>query len=151
LLQSTSVTFAAGVTAIGENAFDYCTGLTIVTIPANVKTIGRGAFGGCGLESVTITEGVTTIGDSAFIMCMNLVSITIPASVKAIEDDAFAICPIIDVIFAGTIPSSSFSTGSSYGPFFGDLRDKFYATDSVNGTPGRYTRSNGSALWTRVS
>jgi hypothetical protein len=31
------------------------------------------------------------------------------------------------------------------------LRDKFYATDSANGTPGTYTTSNPgySATWTR--
>jgi hypothetical protein len=34
--------------------------------------------------------------------------------------------------------------------FPGDLRDKFYATDFVNGTPGTYTRPSGdSYTWTR--
>jgi hypothetical protein len=33
--------------------------------------------------------------------------------------------------------------------FDGDLRDKFYATDSDYGTPGTYTRPNGSSsTWT---
>jgi hypothetical protein len=32
----------------------------------------------------------------------------------------------------------------------GDLRDKFYATDPANGTPGTYTRESGeSETWTR--
>jgi hypothetical protein len=29
------------------------------------------------------------------------------------------------------------------------LRTKFYATDSANGTPGTYTRPNGTSTWTR--
>jgi hypothetical protein len=28
------------------------------------------------------------------------------------------------------------------------LRDKFYATDEANGTPGTYTRARGSETWT---
>jgi hypothetical protein len=29
------------------------------------------------------------------------------------------------------------------------LRNKFYATDSTNGTPGTYTRAIGSETWTK--
>jgi hypothetical protein len=29
------------------------------------------------------------------------------------------------------------------------LRNKFYATDRTNGTPGTYTRANAGTTWTR--
>ena len=35
------------VTSIGSSAFQYCSGLTSVTIPNSVTSIGQGAFGGC--------------------------------------------------------------------------------------------------------
>ena len=61
------------VTAIGENAFRECSGLTTVTIPNSVKTLGDQAFYHCSnLHSVTIGSGVTSIGRSAFIECCNL-------------------------------------------------------------------------------
>lgn len=61
------------VTAIGENAFRECSGLTTVTIPYSVKTLGDQAFYHCSnLHSVTIGSGVTSIGRSAFIECCNL-------------------------------------------------------------------------------
>jgi hypothetical protein len=29
------------------------------------------------------------------------------------------------------------------------LRARFYATNSINGTPGTYTRASGSTTWTK--
>ncbi len=37
-----------GVTSIGESAFQYCSGLTSVSIPGSVTSIGNYAFSGCG-------------------------------------------------------------------------------------------------------
>ena len=38
---------AYSVTSIGNGAFQYCTGLTSVTIPNSVTSIGEGAFYDC--------------------------------------------------------------------------------------------------------
>ena len=47
--------------------FSNCTGLTSVTIPNSVTSIGSNAFYGCtSLTSVTIPNSVTSIGESAF-------------------------------------------------------------------------------------
>ena len=90
------------VTSIGNFAFQYCTGLTSVTIPNSVTSIGDGAFFGClVMASVTIPNSVTSIGTNAFQYCWFLASVTIPGSVTAIGADAFAFCSNLKGVIIG--------------------------------------------------
>ena len=58
-----------------------CTGLTGVTIPGSVTSIGYEAFFGCdSLTSLTIPAGVTDIDEDAFAGCDNLTLIVTPGS-----------------------------------------------------------------------
>ena len=60
----TSVTIPNSVTSIGYQEFEDCISLTSVTIPNSVTSIGLDAFAFCSsLTSVTIPNSVTTIGD----------------------------------------------------------------------------------------
>ena len=99
-----------GGTYIG-GAFRGCSGITSVTIPNSVTSIGYGAFYGCsGMISVNIPEGVTSISDYAFMGCSGLTSITIPESAISIGEAAFRECTGLTSI---TIPSSWSSIGNS--------------------------------------
>ena len=82
------------VVAIGDRAFEHCSGLTSVTIPTSVISIGNYAFELCsGLTgAITIPASVTSIGVEAFYGCSKLTSVTIPASVTSIGYYAFYGC-----------------------------------------------------------
>jgi hypothetical protein len=135
------------VTAIGYNAFSYCTNLTSVTIPDSVTSIAEYAFYGCSsLASVRIPDGVTSIGDrafqlctsltnitignrvtrlgtAAFCLCINLVSVTIPSSVNDIEAGAFYRCTnLAGVYFKGNAPNIVYSNAFLYA----DMATVFY-------------------------
>ena len=79
------------VAAIKNYAFMNCAGLTGVTIPKSITSIGACAFQNCtALKSVAISEGIETIEEKAFFGCSALVDVTIPASIKSVGYEAFA-------------------------------------------------------------
>ena len=70
-----------------------CSGLTSITIPNGVTSIGWQTFYGCSsLTSVIIPNSVTSIGDRAFYCCRELESLFIPKNVASIGDNAFQAC-----------------------------------------------------------
>lgn len=88
------------VTKIGENAFNYCSQLTSVTLPNSVTTIGRYAFESCSnMVSINIPESVTTIEECAFTRCTSLASIDIPGNVYSIGRWAFQGCSGLTSVF----------------------------------------------------
>ncbi len=136
------------VTAIGDNAFFYCGGITSVTIGENIKSIGSMAFAFCGaLSEVILPEDITQIEDQTFYMCFNLAEvnlsgtkvtsigsnafgycdhlthIALPDTVTVIEDGAFNWCSGLETVIIGkgvsTIGADAF--GSCY-----NLRTAYY-------------------------
>ena len=96
----TSLTLPSSVTSIGRDAFYGCWKLTSLTIPSGVTSIGYSAFRGCsGLTNLTIPSSVTSIGDKAFYGCSELTSLTIPSSVTEIGWGAFRGCSGLTSIY----------------------------------------------------
>ena len=88
------ITIPAGVTRIGESAFEECRSLESVTFAGKaLREIDDWAFYNChSLKNITIPEGVTEIGKAAFFDCSYLKEITLPSSVQTIADNAFGQC-----------------------------------------------------------
>jgi len=87
----TTVTFdgTPALTTINKRAFKDCSALAAIAIPASVETIGGGAFSDCSeLASVTFpgTSALTAIGSTAFSNCESLAAITLPESVTTIGE-----------------------------------------------------------------
>ncbi len=122
----TSVTIPNTVTTIGDYAFQSCSGLTSITIPNSVTSIGDYAFWNCsGLTSVTIPNSVTSIGNYAFAYCSGLTSVTIPNSVTSIGEDAFNY--VRHIIYNGT------ATGCPWGALLVNryVEDEFIYADNT--------------------
>ena len=97
------------VTAIGDNAFNRCTGLTSIAIPSSVTSIGAYAFEDCdGLTNMAIPNSVTEIGIMAFYNCIGLTSLTISNAVTYLADNVFSNCSGLTEI---TIPNSVITIG----------------------------------------
>lgn len=84
-----SITYS--VTAIGDNAFRYCEGITSLAIPNTITTIGMYAFEEClGLTSVFIPNSVVKIKEGAFLSLWGVTTLTLPNNIDSISYLAFA-------------------------------------------------------------
>lgn len=114
------------VTSIREGAFGDCTGLTSVTIPEGIQSIGYEAFFNCsGLTSVKVPNSVTQVGHAAFWYCGLQDPVyndkyfffldgsyqgecVIPAGIEVIAPEAFSNCQSLTSV---SIPSSVTTIG----------------------------------------
>ena len=103
-----SVTVPASVKVIGKNAFAFCGKLAYAYIPASLSTLGSSAFAFCdSLEKVVFTNpesaALKTISSSAFHGCVSLAEINLPATVTEIGTGAFFKC---EVLYTIELPAS---------------------------------------------
>jgi len=93
----TSVKIPDTVTHI-ENFLYNCINVKEITLPKNLRTVGKNVFKNSGLTSIVIPEGVTLIGDYAFSYCKALTSVVLPKSLERVGIVAFGGCSsLVDV------------------------------------------------------
>lgn len=106
-----------GITKIGANLFEGQYGITSLTIPYTVKTIGNYAFRGCrNLESVVFEHSaehpsqITSYGTYMFQNCYALSSVTLPGNMKSLPNYMFSYCTSLETI---TIPETVTTIGTN--------------------------------------
>lgn len=99
-----------GITKLDNSTFYKCTGLTDVTLPAGLITIGKTCFNGCtALKSIVLPDSVAVISDQAFDDCTALENINIPDGITEISYMCFSGCNALKSI---TIPQGIRTIGS---------------------------------------
>ena len=111
----TSVTFPSSLTSIGRYAFYRCSGLTSISLPSSLKSIEHSAFYSCSGLTGELNLGectnLTSIGIYAFDYCSKLTSISLPSSLTSIGSFAFERCS--GLTGTVTIPASVTSIGDN--------------------------------------
>jgi len=76
------------VTALGRSAFEGCTGVTSLTLPATVRSFGSYCFYDCNFASLQMPDSLKHIGDHAFLYS-NISTLHLPAGFEGYGDAAF--------------------------------------------------------------
>lgn len=99
----TEAIFEDGITHIGRLRFGF--GLSKVTLPDTLESIGTGAFSGrFGLKQIQLPDGLKTIGMNAF-ESTGLTEIIFPDSLTAIGDGAFMFSNLQKAVIPGSVTS----------------------------------------------
>ena len=98
------------MTQINNAGFNGCPKLNIhINWPAAVTSINTQMFSGTGLTSITIPEGITSIGQTAFNDCDQLTEVILPNTVTTVGKMAFSNCAKLEKVVFG----AGFTTFSS--------------------------------------
>ena len=112
------IQFEAGacpVTAVAPHAFEGCTALRRVILPASLRQIGEMAFSGCThLRQLVLPGSVTRVGTLAFAKCTQLEHVRMEPGVQALAPSCFSKCAALKRV---DIPMSVTNFGG--GVFFG--------------------------------
>ncbi|MBO4588802.1 MAG: leucine-rich repeat domain-containing protein [Bacteroidales bacterium] len=76
------------VTALGEEAFSSCTGLSSLSLPSTIRSIGAYCFYNCSLTSIQLPDSLRRIGDFAFLYS-SVTSLHLPAHFEEYGEASF--------------------------------------------------------------
>lgn len=111
----TGITLTHSITNVGRYAFYGCSNMTNATLSTHTQSIGEYAFQSCRkLAAIDIPDSVTFLGDQAFGDCQALAKVTLGSGVTRLGRNAFSSCPALK---AFTIPDTISEIGES--AFFG--------------------------------
>ena len=115
----TAVSISNSVTSIDE-AFVNCTGLLSVTFEptSKVGTLVSSFWGCAGLTGITLPDSVTSVGVNTFNGCSLLSAVSLPQSLTSIDATAFSGCAVSSITVRPniTIPAASIvNKGTAYG------------------------------------
>ena len=101
---ATQVTLPESVTRIGRYGIAMCSKLTGMSIPKGVAGIGDFGLAGNGLTAITLPDGLQSLGRGAFDSCASLTNTTLPAAITAVPGKCFADCTkLLNVKYTGTV------------------------------------------------
>ena len=114
----TSITLPDTLTTVGDGVFYHCDGLTSLALPGTFTCVSNSMFEGClGLTSITLPDTLTRVGRCAFYSCRGLTSLTLPHALRFFNCNAFAYCTgLISVVFRPPVSQRAFiawAVGSS--------------------------------------
>lgn len=90
-----TLTVLEGVENIGPNAFNACTGLKFLSLPASIGEVGEAVFMQCtALEKVVFAPGDKQVrmGGNLFTGCYRLMGVTLPKRIDCISEGMFQNC-----------------------------------------------------------
>lgn len=135
-----SVTLPDGLRSIGNRAFAYCKDLSEIKIPKSVFSIGSNAFRNSGLKKIVLPEGITTLSET-FQGCDKLESVVIPSTVNDMYG-TFHDCYNLKVVVSKI--TEPFHLDSEYG--YDYTFTEIYRTATLyipDGTYNMYSRFDG--------
>lgn len=146
-----AVTIPEGVTVVNNSAFYQRSGVTSVTLPSTLLTIGNSSFRGTSITSISIPINVTSIGILAFsiVQSVNVTSVTFADNSKltTIGDYAFQYTDFTTI----TIPALVTSIGLDIFNLNTSLSSIYFLGPKPGGTTTNLVRTAGITAYVTAS
>lgn len=121
------------INKINHNTFNGCSALSVINLPASVKTIEYNAFQRCSaLEEITIPDAVTVIEKQVFSQCTSLRRVNLGTQLESIGYHAFNECLALETIVCpdetpATLGEEPFPVSDGWGSYTANY--KIYVPD----------------------
>ena len=146
-----AVTIPEGITAIANSAFYLRSGVTSVSLPSTLLTIGESSFRGTSITSINIPVNVTSIGILAFsiVQSVNVTSVTFADNSKltTVGNYAFQYTDFTTI----TIPALVTSIGLDIFNLNSSLSSIYFLGPKPGGTTTNLVRTAGITAYVTTS